>query len=102
MKEMKTCAKCGETKPATREMWRALSGEAGAWCEECHAAAAPARYHCDPHDARALGYAARRARAARLREFTRDHYALSREQKHRLARECQQQGRSGADDGDSA
>jgi hypothetical protein len=90
MAEIRTCARCGETKPFPREFWSFPPGGHGVWCRECQTTAAPARYQGDSQGARALALAARRARAARLREYTRDHVELGDAQKRRLVREFMQ------------
>lgn len=95
MDEMKTCAKCGATKPLTQEYWYFRSGNNRpmSQCKECRKEAAKARYEADPAKAREQAYAARRARAEQLKEYIQDYYWENHERKRQLAREYRQRHR---------
>ena len=100
MGEMETCATCAATKPGAPGLSWLRPGGRDARCSGCPRADAPARYRDDPRGAHALARAARRGRAARLREYTRDHSVLDSEQLQRLATEIRTLDRlnTGGDD----
>jgi 5-methylcytosine-specific restriction endonuclease McrA len=92
--EVKTCTKCGETKPATTEFFYAeKTGRGGlaAHCKVCHAAAC-SRYqaeHKEAHDRAMAAYYQRNkaARGAYSRQWERSHpenVARNSAKNHRL------------------
>jgi hypothetical protein len=93
MEQLKTCTKCGETKPATREFWYFRHDRPVSWCKQCRIADVKARYDADPPKAREQAYAARRARADQLKQYNRDYYQLNRERKLQITHESMQRHR---------